>query len=65
MNMSTEKTPAVTAAQIKALSAEAAQAGDRAMIDTCFKALGGNKRARRVCERVITAALAEFNDGEE
>lgn len=53
------KTHAITASQIRALSAEAAEAGDRAMIDTCFKALAGDKRARKVCTRVITAARCD------
>ena len=59
MKTATKTTPAVTAAQIRALSTEAAEAGDRAMIDTCFKALGGDKRARKVCARVIAVAQCD------
>lgn len=49
-------------ADITALSAEAAQAGDLAQVALCIKALDGDKAARVECLRVLSAAAAMRDD---
>jgi hypothetical protein len=51
-------TTTITNAQIEQLSSEAASAGDVAMVTICRKALSGNAKARRTCERAIANAAA-------
>jgi hypothetical protein len=55
-------TTEITTAQIRALSRDAAEAGDLEMVRTCEIALIGSDRLReralRVCARAIAAAKA-------
>lgn len=43
----------ITAADIRALAGRAADRCQTGIIDTCFKALGGSKPARKVCAKWI------------
>ena len=49
----------LTTSQIEALRAEAAQAGDFAMVDICNAALDGDSDAMAECARVIVDAAAQ------
>jgi hypothetical protein len=51
----------VTRAQIKALSSEAAEAGDLEMVKICEKALNGNSRALAQVRRALEDNLANRN----
>lgn len=51
--------PFLTDLKIKTLRAEAAVAGDLAMVTLCHKALAGSRRARAACARVIADAQAQ------
>ena len=57
----TEVEPEITDDQIRALSAEAAAAGDDEQVRLCKLALGGDADARAECERAIGDARAQVD----
>ena len=61
--MNTNKTnTTITDSQIEALSAEATEAGDDAMVDLCNAAIRGDRNARYLCEEVIEEARNMTDD---
>lgn len=53
-----QKKKVVDDAAIAALAREAANAGDKAMVKICGRALSGSAAAKKECARVILAARA-------